>query len=176
MASAPGPGLHLVDKPAGPEDLYREYAGYVAALAYKILGRDAEVEDVVQDVFLAAVSGLHRLREPAAVKGWLASATVNVASRRLRRRKVFAVFGLDDGPDEEPSAPGASSEQRVLLAQVYLALEALPVNDRVAWVLRHVEGESLDAVAELTGCSLATAKRRISAAQTALDVALRDTP
>jgi RNA polymerase sigma-70 factor, ECF subfamily len=167
------PGLRVIVTPQGSEDLYQQYSAYVAALAYRILGRDAEVEDVVQDVFLAAVTGLHRLRDPGALKGWLASATVNVASRRLRRRKVLAVFGLDAPTDEEVSAPGASPEEKVLLSQVYFALDALPVKDRVAWVLRNVEGESLDRVAELCDCSLATAKRRISAAQEALGKATR---
>lgn len=165
MAPGVRPDLRVVEKALGPEDVYRDYSGYVAALAYRILGRDAEVEDVVQDVFLAAVSGLHRLRDPGALKGWLASATVNVASRRLRRRKLLSVFGLDTPSDEEVSAPGANPEEKALLSQVYFALDELPVNDRIAWVLRHVEGESLERVAELCGCSLATAKRRITAAQ-----------
>jgi RNA polymerase sigma-70 factor (ECF subfamily) len=166
-------GLRVVETPSGPEDVYREYSGYVAALAYRVLGRDAEVEDVVQDVFLAAVSGLHRLRDPGAVKGWLASATVNIASRRLRRRKLWAIVGLDSPSDEEVSAPGASPEEKAVLSEVYFALDTLPVNDRVAWVLRYVEGESLERVAELCGCSLATAKRRISAAQEAIERATR---
>lgn len=169
----PHPGLRAVEKPSEPEDVYRQYSGYVAALAYRILGRDAEVEDVVQDVFLAAVSGLHRLRDPGAVKGWLASATVNVASRRLRRRKLLAVFGLDSPSDEEVSAPGASPEEKAVLSEVYFALDALPVNERVPWVLRHVEGESLERVAELCACSLATVKRRIAAAQEAIERATR---
>lgn len=164
--------LRVVEASAGPVDVYRTYSRYVASLAYRILGRDSEVEDVVQDVFLAAATGLSRLREPGALKGWLASATVNIASRRLRRRRLLAVFGFDGTPDEEVVAPGASPEQRVLLGQIYLTLEDLPVNDRVAWVLRHVEGESLDEVAALTGCSLATAKRRIAAAQQAIERAL----
>jgi RNA polymerase sigma-70 factor (ECF subfamily) len=47
---------------------------------------------------------------------------------------------------------------------VYRALDRLGTAERLAWTLRHVEGERLDAVAQLCGCSLATAKRRIAAA------------
>jgi RNA polymerase sigma-70 factor (ECF subfamily) len=50
------------------------------------------------------------------------------------------------------------------VAQLQAVMERLPVNDRIAWVLRHLEGEPLDRVAEICGCSLATAKRRIAAA------------
>jgi RNA polymerase sigma-70 factor (ECF subfamily) len=44
----------------------------------------------------------------------------------------------------------------------------MPADDRIAWTLRHVERHGLDAVASLTGCSLATAKRRIQRAQSYL--------
>ena len=57
-----------------------------------------------------------------------------------------------------------NQESRALLARVYRALDDVPVKERIAWTLRHVEGESLDRVAALCGCSLATAKRRIAAA------------
>jgi RNA polymerase sigma-70 factor (ECF subfamily) len=59
----------------------------------------------------------------------------------------------------------ASPEVRALLAQVYALLRTLPADDRIAWTLRHVERHRLEDVAELAGCSLATAKRRIARAQ-----------
>jgi RNA polymerase sigma-70 factor (ECF subfamily) len=48
---------------------------------------------------------------------------------------------------------------------VYALLQTMPADDRIAWTLRHVERHRLEAVAELSECSLATAKRRISRAQ-----------
>ena len=48
--------------------------------------------------------------------------------------------------------------------EVYRALDAISAPERVAWTLRHVEGESLEEVALLCDCSLATAKRRIASA------------
>jgi RNA polymerase sigma-70 factor (ECF subfamily) len=51
-------------------------------------------------------------------------------------------------------------------------LDRLPVNERLAWSLRHIEGEQLESVAVLCGCSLATAKRRIAAAQQAVERSL----
>jgi RNA polymerase sigma-70 factor, ECF subfamily len=49
--------------------LFRRYSAYVAAVALRLLGRDDEVDDVVQEVFLAALRGLRQLREEGAVKG-----------------------------------------------------------------------------------------------------------
>ena len=69
-------------------------------------------------------------------------------------------------------ARGADAEQRALLARVYAVLDELPVDARLAWTLRHVEGEEMSAVAALCGCSLATAKRRVALAHERLVKAL----
>jgi RNA polymerase sigma-70 factor (ECF subfamily) len=156
--------LRLVEGPLKPGEVYTRYSAYVAALGYRLLGRDGDVDDLVQDVFLAAVEGLDELREQGALKGWLATLTVRLAGRKLRRRRIARFFGLD-GTERDIAAPGATPEERALLGQVYQALDGVQVEARVAWILRHIEGEPLDQVAKLCSCSLATAKRRISAAQ-----------
>ncbi len=159
----------------GLDALFRRYAPYVARVALRILGRSDEVDDLVQDVFLAAHRGLGRLREPAAVKGWLATVAVRSARRRLRARRLRAFFGLDRPADYAEVADGAASpETRALLARLYRVLDGLPAAERIAWALRHVEGERLDRVALLCGCSLATAKRRVAAAQATLEREVSD--
>jgi RNA polymerase sigma-70 factor (ECF subfamily) len=163
--------------PASIEQLYRAHSSYVAGIALRLLGRDAEVDDVVQDVFLSAWKGITALRDPGAVKGWLATVTVRIARRKLRMRRVKQFFRFDDDPDsayENVPAPGASAEERVLLAKIYALLDGLPVDQRLAWTLRYVERQQLEDVAKMCGCSLATAKRRISAAQSALDGVIHD--
>ena len=161
--------------PASIEQLYRAHSSYVAGIALRLLGRDAEVDDVVQDVFLSAWKGITALRDPGAVKGWLATVTVRIARRKLRMRRVKQFFRFDDDPQyENVPAPGASAEERVLLAKIYSLLDGLPVDQRLAWTLRYVERQQLEDVAKLCGCSLATAKRRISAAQSALDGVIHD--
>ena len=57
-----------------------------------------------------------------------------------------------------------SAETRAELAAVGRTLAQVPTNERLAWMLRHVDGEPVAEVARLCGCSLATAKRRIAAA------------
>lgn len=161
--------------PLDAEVAFRRYGAYVAAIAHRLLGRDGDVDDTVQEVFLVAVKGMGQLRDPGAIKGWLAKVTVRAARRRLRMRRVRGFFGFDDVPGYEHIADaGASPEQRALLARVYRKLDALPADHRIAWALRHVEGERLDDVAALCGCSLATAKRRIAAAEQALAKELAD--
>ena len=156
------------------EALYARYAPYVAAIAMRILGRESEVEDLVQDVFATAVRGLRRRRNHAEIKRWLATVTVRRSIRRLRLLALWSWIDLDEEPHWERIAdPDVSPDERRLVAHVYRALERLSIRDRVAWVLRHVEGESLQQVADLCGCSLATVKRRIARAQTRISVSLQ---
>jgi len=168
-------GEHLV--PAVPltvEHLFAAYAGYVATVVLRVLGRDHEVDDVVQEVFLDAMSGLRAVQHPAAVRGWLKTIAVRKACRHLRKRRLRAFLGLErDCCYEHIADPSCGPEERALLGRVYRQLDTLPVGDRVAWTLRHVDGEPLESIASLCSCSLATVKRRIAAAQAVLERKLR---
>jgi RNA polymerase sigma-70 factor (ECF subfamily) len=155
---------HLVTEP-GLDALYARYAPYVAAIATRILGRRAEVEDVVQEVFALAVGGLRRREDHREIKSWLATVTVRRSVQQLRLRAFWSVFDLaDEASYDNLADPTADSQESELISDVYRALDRLPPRQRVPWVLRHIEGQSLEQVAELCGCSLATAKRRIGAA------------
>ena len=147
--------------------IYDKYCRYVASIAARLLGREDEVKDVVQDVFVAAMEHLHDLERAESVKSWLGAITVNKATSRLRRRKVRKLFGLDVATYTPPAAP-ASPDQSAYLARLYRELDRLPTNHRVAWTLRYVEEQPLEDVARLCGCSLATAKRWIAAAHEAI--------
>lgn len=155
--------------------LFRRFAPYVARIGIQILGCQDEVDDLVQDVFLDAHRGLRNLREPGAVRGWLATVTVRRARRRLRHRKLWAVFGLEPSIDPATLAhQDASPEERAYLGAVYRVLDGVSADARIAWTLRCVEGEPLERVAEITGCSRATAHRRVTEAQRALQEAFGD--
>lgn len=148
-------------------DWFRRFAPYVARIGYRLLGRDEEVDDLVQDVFLAAHRGLGELEHEGAVRAWLMTVAVRTARKRLRRRRVLAWLQLDRG-GEAALAVREVAVERIELARVQAALDALAVDARIAWVLHCVEGERLEEVARVVGCSLATVKRRIKAAQEAL--------
>lgn len=170
---APGAGQDGDAAPSDPvilvAEAFRQYAPLVASLGLRMTGMSADVDDFVQEVFLRATRGIAQLRHPAAAKSWLMSITINVARQRLRRRKLRRLVGLDRSNDHEQIVdPRLSPEERMLVTRVYGVLDGLPVNQRLAWTLRNVEGERLEAVAMLCGCSLSTAKRRIAAAQTAI--------
>ena len=159
---------------AAPEPLtidaaFRAHAGFVASVALRVLGRPSEVDDLVQDVFLRAIPRIAALRDPSAVRGWLAVITARLARRRLRGRRWKIWLGIGEDHDYTQLADRAASpEDRALLAELYSALDRLPVQQRVAWTLRHAEGMQLADVAGACDCSLATVKRWIGAAEAAL--------
>jgi RNA polymerase sigma-70 factor (ECF subfamily) len=156
--------------------LYRRYSRYVAAVATRLLGRGDEVDDLVQDVFLAALRGISRMRDPQAIKGWLAKVTVRLALKRLRRRRLLQALHLERelADYQQLAAAGTSAVQRDLLAKVYHALDKLPAQTRVIWLLRHVLDEPLQGIVELSACSQSTVQRKLRDAESFLAKELHD--
>lgn len=155
------------------EMLYRRHAAFAIHLATRIEGSPRDVEDIVHDAFLRAFERLRDLTDKSAFRGWLGSIVVHAVRSRMRRARLLNVLGL--GRSSEPvdldaiASPDASPHVRAQLAQIYALLRTLPADDRIAWTLRNIEGHELEAVANLTRCSLATVKRRILRAQQFLD-------
>jgi RNA polymerase sigma-70 factor, ECF subfamily len=148
--------------------IYRRHAHYLLAIAIRLLSNRGEGEEVVQDTFLVGFQQLGRLREPAALRGWLARIAVSLVRRRLRRERLMRFLGLDGGDDDATLASLAGSalrpDDRAELALVDRVLRRIPADQRIAWMLRRVEGLPLAEVASACACSLATAKRRVAAA------------
>jgi len=157
------------------DDVYRRYCRYVAAVVLRLDGRQAEVDDIVQEVFVEAARGVTRLRDTDAVKGWLATITVRVVRHRLRMRRLRRWLGMDAQADYAGLIdPSASPLDKLVVRAVYRVLDELPVEERLAFSLHHIEGEKLDVVARLCRCSPATAKRRIARAQRAIEEHMGD--
>ncbi len=174
--AGPSDAVLVVSARAGEEwareALFRRYAPMVNGLAYRLMGRDADVDDLVQESFVQGLRGLHRLHEPQAFAKWMGSIVVRTAAKILRRRRLLSRLGL-----RKTSAPidvdttvsrTASPEIAAELRRLYERLERLPVNLRTAFVLRRIEGMAVEEVASTLGVSLATAKRRVVAAEEAL--------
>ena len=67
--------------------LYDRYAPTIRRLVWRLLGGDEEHDDVVQQVFLHALSSMGTLRDPEALEGWLVGITVNTVRREIRGRR-----------------------------------------------------------------------------------------
>ena len=132
------------------------------ALTYLSEAWNAAMDEGVDAEILAHAALFTALAELIAI-------VVRLVRSRLRRRRLMASLGLTHAGDavdlDAVASGGASPEARAQLAQVYALLQTMPTEDRIAWTLRYVERHRLEAVAQLTDCSLATAKRRIARAQ-----------
>ncbi len=164
-------------RPPGIEELFRRHSAAVASLGLAMLQSVEEADDLVQDVFLRAWRAMDRLEDPEGARPWLMTIAVRCARTRLRRRKLSQLlFRLDEPDFDQVAAPGALPEHRDLVKRLYVILDKMPVELRIAFVLRYVQSETVQSVAELCGWSLSTAKRRINAAHERVTAKLDPTP
>ena len=154
------------------DELFTQHSPYVARLAHRMMGRDSEVDDIVQDVFVQLLRHVEQIRHPDAVGAWLETTTVRMIRRRLRMRRIVLLLGLGEVDTEEVIDGGCSPEDRAAFKAVYAVLDTLGVNVRIAWILRYLEQERIEDVAQLCKCSTRTAKRWIARAQVAVKGAL----
>ncbi|HEY8944010.1 MAG TPA: sigma-70 family RNA polymerase sigma factor [Polyangiaceae bacterium] len=150
------------------EGLYQRYARMVIALAQRMLSERHEAEDLAQDVFVYALGRLSTLENPQAFASWLASIVVRTASKRLRRRRLLTRLGLHRSTPLDMDAlvsPNAPQDVAAELRSIYSILDRLPAEERIALLLRRVEGLEIAEIARVMGISLATVKRRLAAAE-----------
>jgi RNA polymerase sigma-70 factor (ECF subfamily) len=146
-------------EPAAFEEVVSAYQRRVERLAHRLLGwRAGEVEDAVQDVFLAALTHAGRLRGGRGASGlwaWLATITVNTCRSRMRRAWVLQKVLGRSRPRAEPESPAADvgAELGEELRAVRGAIERLVARDREVIVLHCLEGMRLDDVAGVLGVS-----------------------
>lgn len=146
--------------------LYDRHAPDVARVLHAVLGPDQEIADLIQETFIEVFDAIRTLRDADALAGWIRQIAVNIARstiRKRRRMRWLHVLGLIDVA--EPAAIVAPPEARQAIAETYRVLGELPVDLRVAFSLRHIEGLELTQVAAACDVSLATIKRRLATAE-----------
>lgn len=144
---------------------YERHVRAVMATVIRLLGRRAEAADVVQETFTHAFAEIAQLRDPSAARAWLLKIALRRIHRVFRRRKLLRMLGMDAGAAdatlEQLAARDAGPELRAELSMIDRFVSTLPASQRTPWMLHVVEGLSLEEVARLEDCSLATVKRRL---------------
>ena len=148
-------------------------------IARSILRNDAEAEDVVQETYVRAFTGLGMFRGDAAFGTWITRIAMNEALGRLRRRKPtvdWETYG-DNRQQAEiihfpTSVAGSDPEKAMAQGQVRVVLERaidqLPDSFRTVFVARIVEGMSVEETADLFGLRPETVKTRLHRARVLL--------
>jgi len=148
--------------------LFDRHAHRVERMLARVLGPDDEISDLLHDVFLAALESLGRLQDPSALGSWLNGIAVYMAKgaiRRRRRRRWLELFAPADLPEQEARVTDPTMTEA--LRATYEVLEQLPLDERIVFSLRMIEGLELSEVAGACNVSLATIKRRLSRAKQA---------
>lgn len=138
--------------------IYRRHARYVAGVAFRLMGDESELDDIVQETFVAASSSLRSLSDGQALRPWLVTIAVRAVSKRIARRQRRRWLSSLLGKSAPRSTPPVVEGEAYAL---YEALEDLSADLRVPWALHAIEGMTLPDVASRCGVSLATVKRRI---------------
>ena len=162
---------------AGCAALYDQYHDHVRRVLVRVLGPDAELRDLIQDVFLEAIDSIDSLEEPEALRGWLGSIAVFRARAEIRRRTRSRWFPLFSN-ERLPDVPAAVSSPEVdeAVRATYRVLGKLPADERIMFALRFIDGMQVAEVAEACRVSTATVKRRLGRAQKRFLAMARNAP
>jgi len=169
---------HLVRRSQGGDleafnQLVLRYQNHVYSLCLRLLSSPAAAEDAAQDAFIAAFRGIRSFRggSPSGTgfRAWLLRIAANACYDELRRRRSRPALSLETkglDPPLEFAATGENPEERVqrldLAAHLQQALASLPFDQRLAVILRDVQGLTYEEIAEATNASLGTVKSRIA--------------
>jgi RNA polymerase sigma-70 factor, ECF subfamily len=157
------------------EQIIVRYESRIMTLAVRLLGRRDDAADVAQDVFLRAFKYLHRADPRRPLEPWLFRIAVNVCRDVMRRRQQRQATFVDDEavePIDQSSDPCAGLERKQQRLILQKALERLPEKERLAIVLRDIEGLSTADVAAILHSSETTVRSQVSRGRLRLKVVI----
>jgi len=159
------------------EGLIVRYERRVFTLAMKLLGSTPDAQDAAQEVFLRVFKYIHRFDTQKPIEPWLIQVTVNVCRNLGRtRQRCWNTFPATIEPDlavahpaRDPHAGLAEEQQRQML---WKALDTLPQKERLAVILRDIDGLKTSEVAQLLGSSETTVRSQVSRARVRMKEAI----
>ena len=156
--------------PESFNELVLRWERSIYALAYRVLGREEDAQDVCQETFLRAFRGLAAFKGQAKFSSWLYRIALNLCRDAMRRERRTPLIAVPEGIDpaelagQQPS-PAPSVEdlaaQAELSRHVALAMRRLPEDQRTAILLKEYHGLTFQEIADIMGCPLSTAKTRL---------------
>jgi len=156
-------------KPGAFDEFYYAYVDRVHRQLFTIVGPDAEIDDLIQLVFVQVYRRIHTFRGEARITTWLHRVTVNVALTHLRKRKRwFRWEGEERALLPEPDAPEQPDEafgRREKLQLLHKVLDRVKPKKRVVFLLYEVEGFTLEEIGEIVDAPVNTVAARLRAAR-----------
>jgi RNA polymerase sigma-70 factor, ECF subfamily len=144
--------------------LVEHHLDHVRRVLIRVMGiGEPEIDDLVQEVFVRALKGADRLQFEGALSAWLTSIAVFTGRETIRRRTRWRWLRFAEAPDRP--APQPPSHVSDAARAVYALLDRLPVDERIVFALRAIEGMDLKELARACGVSIPTVRRRLARAE-----------
>lgn len=178
----------VVQLQQGDESAFRklvdEWQDMVYNTAVGIVQNPDDADDITQEVFVQVFQSIHSFKGDSKFSTWLYRITVSKAldhEKKKNRKKRFAfVQGLFGGKEEEQlhpvefDHPGVLVERKERAAALFKALKQLAPNQRIAFTLHKLEGQSYQEIAEIMNTTLFSVESLMGRAKTNLKKILND--
>jgi len=153
-------------EPDAFEDLIAVMERPLLYYATSLSGSTDSALDVLQEVWIKALRGIHKLKDPGSLRSWLYAITHGVAVDRIRnnasRERAEQIEFEDFDEAEEPSFAEEDA------SAIHRALGRIGLRHREVLVLHFLEDLSIAEIAEVVGCSVGTVKSRMHYAKRAM--------
>ncbi len=151
---------------AAREDLARACLKRVRKTVQLLVGLGQDAEDIAQTALMRVFKGLDGYRNESAFTTWVDRITVNTAKEYFRRKPLLRLLTPDSNRVEATATsmsadPQREVENKILMEHLASALHSIKPKKRTALVLQAAYGYTAAEIAEITGCSLETAKKRL---------------
>lgn len=152
----------------GVEQLFRDHAGFVAGFLHRLGVPAADIDDLVQEVFVVAHQKRGYAPGPASPRSWLGAITVRVAANarraRTRGREQYDEVALQSAVSQQTS-PEEAVAIRDAMWRVQRALDALDFEHRATFILYEIEGISCQEIAASFDIPVGTVYSRLHTAR-----------
>jgi RNA polymerase sigma-70 factor (ECF subfamily) len=156
-------------------EAYDAHHTHVRAFVQRLLGDDSAAEDLTQETFVTLPRAIRRFRGDSSLRTFLVSIAVNHARHHLRSAKRRrAAHDRIDAPPPSSSSPEKDLRRRQLADALTRALDALPLEQRVAIVLCEIEQRTSAEAAQIVGVAEGTIRTRLFHGKRKLRQALAD--
>jgi RNA polymerase sigma factor (sigma-70 family) len=149
---------------SGFTSLMEMYQDMVYNTAIGIVQNEDDADDITQEVFVQVYLSINAFKGESKLSTWLYRIAITKAldhEKRKKRKKRFAIvqslFSSGDHEADHPAEfnhPGVELEKKERAAELFKALKKLPENQRVAFTLHKLEGQSYQEIAEILQTSL----------------------
>lgn len=167
----------IAREPAAATRAWTRFSPLVFSILRRQLGRDVDERDLCQEVFLRFFRRIDELRNPSALRGFVAGISLGIARNERRRARIRRCVSLT-ATGELPAAGAQETdmESREALHRLHRLLARTDAGERTIFVARFVEKREMAEIAIATGRPLGTIKRHVAVAARRLSAKMRNDP